>query len=54
MGYFGWLDRRLERIAGRRVGLVSRPAMPSPATGPKKWNDAESAAVIDAALGQKA
>ena len=51
MGYFGWLDRRLERIAGRRVGLVSRPAMSSPATGPKKWNDAEFAAVIDAALG---
>ncbi len=54
MGWFGWLDRRLERIAGRRVGLVSRPAMPSPATGPKKWNDAEAAAVIDAALGERA
>ncbi|HUF86668.1 MAG TPA: 2-oxoglutarate dehydrogenase E1 component, partial [Thermohalobaculum sp.] len=52
MGYFGWLDRRLERIAGRRVGLISRPAMPSPATGPKKWNDAEAAALIDAALGE--
>ena len=51
MGYFTWLDRRLERIAGRRVRLVSRPAMPSPATGPKKWNDAEAEAVIDAALG---
>jgi 2-oxoglutarate dehydrogenase E1 component len=53
MGYFGWLDRRLERIAGRRVGLVSRPPMASPATGPKKWNDAEFAAVVDAALGEK-
>jgi 2-oxoglutarate dehydrogenase E1 component len=50
MGYFGWLDRRLERIAGRRVRLVSRRAMPSPATGPKKWNDAEAAAVVEAAL----
>jgi len=54
MGTFGWLDRRLERIAGRRVSLVSRPAAPSPAAGPKKWNDAEFAAVIDAALGGKA
>ncbi len=52
MGYFTWLDRRLERIAGRRVALVSRPAMASPATGPKKWNDAEAAAVVDAALGE--
>ena len=52
MGYFAWLDRRLERIAGRRVRVVSRPAMPSPATGPKKWNDAEAAAVTDAALGE--
>jgi 2-oxoglutarate dehydrogenase E1 component len=52
MGYFSWLDRRLERIAGRRVKLVSRPAMASPATGPKKWNEAEFAAVIDGALGE--
>jgi 2-oxoglutarate dehydrogenase E1 component len=50
MGYFAWLDRRLERIAGRRVRLVSRPAMATPATGPKKWNDAEFAAVIDRAI----
>lgn len=50
MGYFGWLDRRLETIAGRRVQLVSRPAMASPATGPKIWNEAEFAAVIDRAL----
>jgi hypothetical protein len=28
--------------------------MASPATGPKKWNDAEFAAVIDAALGESA
>ncbi|HSF94126.1 MAG TPA: 2-oxoglutarate dehydrogenase E1 component, partial [Thermohalobaculum sp.] len=50
MGYFAWLDRRLERIAGRRLRLVSRPPMATPATGPKKWNDAEFAAVVDAAL----
>jgi 2-oxoglutarate dehydrogenase E1 component len=54
MGYFAWLDRRLERIAGRRLGLVSRSAMATPATGPKKWNDAEFAAVIDGALGETA
>jgi len=54
MGYFGWLNRRLEKIAGRRVGLISRPAAPSPAVGPKKWNDAEFAAVVVAALGGKA
>jgi 2-oxoglutarate dehydrogenase E1 component len=54
MGYFGWLDRRLEKIAGRRLGLVTRPAAPSPAVGPKKWNDAEFAAVIENALGEKA
>jgi len=51
MGYFAWLDRRLEAIAGRPVRLVSRPRMATSATGPKKWNDAEFAAVIDAALG---
>jgi 2-oxoglutarate dehydrogenase E1 component len=54
MGYFGWLDRQLERIAGKRVKLVSRPAVPSPAVGPKKWNDVEFAAVVVAALGEKA
>ena len=54
MGYFGWLERRLEQIAGQRMGLVTRPAGPSPAVGPKKWNDAEFAAVIENALGEKA
>jgi 2-oxoglutarate dehydrogenase E1 component len=54
MGYFAWLDRRLVRIAGRSFRRVSRQAMASPATGPKKWNDAEFAAVIDAALGESA
>jgi len=51
MGYFGWLDRRLERIAGRPFRLVSRPSAPSPSVGPKKWNDAGLAVVIDGALG---
>ncbi len=50
MGYFAWLDRRLEEIFGRHVRLVSRTARPSPAVGPKKWNDAEFSAVIDEAL----
>jgi len=54
MGYFAWLDRRLEAIAGRPVRPVARPAMATPATGPKKWNDAEFAAIIDAALGEPA
>ncbi len=50
MGFFGWLDRRLERIAGRPFRLVSRQAAPSPAVGPKKWNDAGMVSVIDGAL----
>ncbi len=50
MGYFAWLDRRLEEIFGRRVRLISRAARPSPAVGPKKWNDAEFNAVIEEAL----
>jgi 2-oxoglutarate dehydrogenase E1 component len=51
MGYFGWLDRRLEAIAGRRWRLVTRPASPSAASGPKQWDDARLKAVIAAALG---
>jgi 2-oxoglutarate dehydrogenase E1 component len=50
MGYFCWLDRRLEAIAGRRWRLVTRPASPSAASGPKKWDDAHLKAVIVAAL----
>ncbi|HSF96333.1 MAG TPA: 2-oxoglutarate dehydrogenase E1 component [Thermohalobaculum sp.] len=49
-GYFGWLDRRLEDIAGRRWRLVSRPASPSASAGPKVWDDRHLKAVIDAAL----
>jgi 2-oxoglutarate dehydrogenase E1 component len=51
MGYFGWLDRRLEAAAGRRWRLVTRPASPSAASGPKQWDDAHLKAVIAAALG---
>jgi 2-oxoglutarate dehydrogenase E1 component len=51
MGYFGWLDRRLEAIAGRRWRLVTRPASPSASSGPKQWDDAHLKAVIAAALG---
>ncbi len=50
MGYFLWLDRRLEEIAGRRWRLVSRPASPSAASGPKPWDDAHLDAVIATAL----
>ena len=49
-GYFQWLDRRLEDIAGRRWRLVSRPASPSASAGPKVWDDRHLQAVIDAAL----
>ena len=51
MGYFGWLDRRLEAVSGRRWRLVTRPASPSAASGPKQWDDAHLKAVIAAALG---
>ncbi len=50
MGYFGWLDRKLETIAGRRWRLVTRPASPSASAGPKTWDDARLRAVIDEAL----
>ena len=50
MGYFGWLDRRLEAVAGRRWRLVTRPASPSASSGPKQWDDAHLKAVISAAL----
>lgn len=53
MGYFGWLDRRLEAVAGRRWRLVTRPASPSASSGPKKWDDAHLKAVIAAALEEK-
>lgn len=50
LGPFGWLDRRLEAAAGRRVACVSRPAAASPAVGWRSWHDAEERAVFDAAL----
>ncbi len=50
MGYFALLDRRLEEISGRRWRLVTRPASPSAAAGPKKWDDAHLKAVITEAL----
>jgi 2-oxoglutarate dehydrogenase E1 component len=50
MGYFGWLDRRLEAVAGRRWRLVSRPASPSASSGPKQWDDAHLQALISTAL----
>ena len=50
IGYFGWLDRRLEDATGRRWRLVTRPASPSASSGPKQWDDAHLRAVIDTAL----
>ena len=50
MGYFGWLDRRLEAIAGRRWRLVTRPASPSAASGPRQWDEAHLKSVIAAAM----
>ncbi len=50
MGCFGWLDRRLEAIAGRRWRLVTRPASPSASSGPRQWDEAHLKAVIDTAL----
>ncbi|MEE3099450.1 MAG: hypothetical protein VX463_06730, partial [Pseudomonadota bacterium] len=50
LGPFPWLDRRIERAAGRPARLVSRPAAASPAVGWHHWHDEEDAALIDAAL----
>ena len=51
MGYFQWLDRKLEIAKGRRWRCVSRPASPSASAGPKTWDDAHLQRVIDTALG---
>jgi 2-oxoglutarate dehydrogenase E1 component len=50
MGYFGHLDRPLERIVGRPVRRVGRPAVATPATGVKYWHEAEMRAVFDEAF----
>ncbi|MBU0723881.1 MAG: 2-oxoglutarate dehydrogenase E1 component [Alphaproteobacteria bacterium] len=50
MGYFTHLDRPLEALSGRTLRCVSRPAVPSPATGLKYGHEAERKAVLDAAL----
>ncbi|MGE0765374.1 MAG: 2-oxoglutarate dehydrogenase E1 component [Hyphomicrobiaceae bacterium] len=51
MGYFTWLDRRLEKIAGRTFRRAGRPAAATPAVGVKYWHEAEIKAYIEAALG---
>jgi len=51
MGYFTWLDRRLEKIAGRTFRRAGRPAAATPAVGVKYWHEAEIKAYVDAALG---
>lgn len=50
MGYFQWLDRKLEAITGRPWRLVTRPASPAAASGPKKWDDRALKAVIEGAV----
>ena len=50
LGPFPWLDRRIERAAGRPARLVSRPPAASPAVGWHAWHAAEETALIDAAL----
>lgn len=51
MGYFQWLDRKLEAITGRPWRLVTRPASPAASSGPKKWDDRALKAVISDAVG---
>ena len=51
MGYFQWLDRKLEAITGRPWRLVTRPASPAASSGPKKWDDRALKAVISEAIG---
>ena len=51
MGYFTYLDRRLERAAGRTVRRAGRPAAATPAVGVKYWHEAEIKALIEQALG---
>ena len=51
MGYFAWLDRRLERIAGRSFRRAGRPAAATPAVGVKYWHEAQIKAYVEEALG---
>jgi 2-oxoglutarate dehydrogenase E1 component len=51
MGYFTWLDRRLERIADRTFRRAGRPAAATPAVGVKYWHEAEIKAFVEDALG---
>lgn len=51
LGAFSWLDRRLETAAGRRVGLVSRPASASPAVGWRSWHEREELDLLERAFG---
>ena len=51
MGTFTHLDRKLETALGRPVQRIGRPASPAPSVGVKAWLDAQTEALIDAALG---
>lgn len=50
LGAFLWLDRKLETAAGRRVGLISRPAAASPAVGWRSWHEREERALLEQAF----
>ncbi|MEZ5815527.1 MAG: 2-oxoglutarate dehydrogenase E1 component [Hyphomicrobiaceae bacterium] len=51
MGYFSWVDRRLERIAGRPFRRAGRASAATPAVGVKYWHEAEIKAFVEDALG---
>ena len=50
LGAFTWLDRKLERIIGRSVRLISRPTAASPAVGWRSWHAKEEALLMDRAF----
>lgn len=50
LGPFGWLDRRLEAVARRRVRLVSRAPAASPAVGWGDWHNEEERCLLASAL----
>lgn len=50
LGAFLWLDRKLEAAAGRRVGLISRPASASPAVGWRSWHEREESGLLERAF----
>ena len=50
MGYFSYLDRKLERLVGRPFRRVGRPAVATPATGLKYGHEAEVRRFVEEAF----